>query len=324
MIKLQDLTPNIYYQQSRDFQFIGRLYDIVLNMAKTNASLIYNVPLNDNTDSRLIDLMALTLGFRSKHNYSIKQLTALCSAFSTIIKNKGNLQAIELAGNTLVNAEGITDEFKCEFDEDNYLLQVFIPEKFSDTSLLRDLLNYILPAGIQVRLITEAKAVSAEIISTLTTADNISYYIHADTDTSQVPMLNTIYILLKQQPSNWTSNTNYTMYYYKKNNTYVQIDEFYGANEHPWQSDTYYKKVSDSEKDTFVLLETKPTKWETTYFNYYIKDSDAHWTLIQKAPTWKANTYYSYQNITSARAKDTTGMLVNSTIIRPTTKKTKE
>ena len=37
MIKLQELTPSVYYEQSRDFQFIGRLYDIVLNYIKTNA-----------------------------------------------------------------------------------------------------------------------------------------------------------------------------------------------------------------------------------------------------------------------------------------------
>lgn len=30
MIKVQNLTPDIYYNRSRDFQFIGRLYDVVL------------------------------------------------------------------------------------------------------------------------------------------------------------------------------------------------------------------------------------------------------------------------------------------------------
>ena len=35
MIKLQNLTPEVYYKESRVFQFIGRLYDIVLNSVKT-------------------------------------------------------------------------------------------------------------------------------------------------------------------------------------------------------------------------------------------------------------------------------------------------
>ena len=41
MIKLQELTPSVSYEQSRDFQFIWRLYAIVLNYVKTNADNLY-------------------------------------------------------------------------------------------------------------------------------------------------------------------------------------------------------------------------------------------------------------------------------------------
>ena len=44
MIKLRNLTPDVYYNESRDFQFIGRLFDVVLNSVKTEADLLYNVP----------------------------------------------------------------------------------------------------------------------------------------------------------------------------------------------------------------------------------------------------------------------------------------
>ena len=43
-------------------------------------------------NNKLIDLLTMTLGFRSKHNYSTKQLVALCSIFPTILKNKGNIE----------------------------------------------------------------------------------------------------------------------------------------------------------------------------------------------------------------------------------------
>ena len=45
MIKLQNYTPEIYYKESRDFQFIGRLYDLVLNSIKTEVDLLYYLPL---------------------------------------------------------------------------------------------------------------------------------------------------------------------------------------------------------------------------------------------------------------------------------------
>ena len=55
MIKLQELTPSVYYEQSRDFQFIGRLYDIVLNYIKTNADNLYTLPIGKNMDEKLLN-----------------------------------------------------------------------------------------------------------------------------------------------------------------------------------------------------------------------------------------------------------------------------
>ena len=72
MIKLQNLTPDVYSSQSRDFQLLERLFDIVLNYVKTNSDNLYTLPLSDNTDEHLIDLMTLTLGFKSRHHYNIK------------------------------------------------------------------------------------------------------------------------------------------------------------------------------------------------------------------------------------------------------------
>ena len=69
MIRLQDLTPAVYYDQSRDFQFIGRLYDLVLNYSKTNAANLYNLPIGENMDEQLLNLLALTLGFKPTKNY---------------------------------------------------------------------------------------------------------------------------------------------------------------------------------------------------------------------------------------------------------------
>lgn len=164
MIQLQKYTPDVYYNHSRDFQFIGRLYDIVLNSVKTNVDLLYNLNNSDNFNNKLIDLLTMTLGFRSKHNYSTKQLVALCSIFPTILKNKGNIQAVKLAGQTLLNAEGITEPFDCELV--GYTLYLFIPKKLSDLNLFRDLLDYILPAGITCEMsrgIKYSENVSTEV-----------------------------------------------------------------------------------------------------------------------------------------------------------------
>ena len=155
MIKLQDYTPEVYYRESRDFQFIGRLYDLVLNYVKTNADLIYSLPLSDNSDNQFIDLMAMTLGFHAKHKYTSQQLKAICFVLSEIIRNKGTIKALTIACDAIFHAEGIQGRFEYELpDKDNNTnIIIYLPQELSDTTLLNDLFEYILPAGMSCQII---------------------------------------------------------------------------------------------------------------------------------------------------------------------------
>lgn len=157
MIKLQEHIPEVYFKESRDFQFIAKLYEIVLNYSEMNADLVYNLPFNDNVNDKLIDLMATTLGFKVKHHYNTKQLIAICSIFSTILRNKGNIQSIELIVKALLHSEGITDDFGYELSEDLSHIDIFVPLALSDINLLVDLLDYVLPAGMTTKIIRSTR-----------------------------------------------------------------------------------------------------------------------------------------------------------------------
>lgn len=151
MIKLQNMTPDPYYRQSRDFQFLGRLFDLVLNYVKTNVDQIYNLPLSYKSDPQLIDLMASTLGFKHRHNYTAEQLFAVCMSFCEILRNKGSKKGIELAASAVLNAEGIEQSSKCEIQGDTVI--VYLPQSIGDVSLFRDILLYILPAGMKCEIV---------------------------------------------------------------------------------------------------------------------------------------------------------------------------
>ena len=180
MIKLQDLTPSIYYDQSRDFQFIGRLYDIVLNYIKTSADSIYNLPCGKNMDERLLNLLALTLGFQSKHHYSTKHLEAVCSILPTILRKKGSLQAVFDAVNAMLYSEGIKDTLDYYIEPKQYIT-LYLPQQLTDLSLIKDLLPYILPAGMGCNLVKEIKeTIPAETV--LTNIDEVSIYEAAAND----------------------------------------------------------------------------------------------------------------------------------------------
>ena len=171
MIKLQDLTPRVYYEQSRDFQFIGRLYDIVLNYVKTNADNLYTLPIGKNMDEKLLNLLAFTLGFQSKHHYNSKQLLAICSVLPLILKNKGSLNAILIAVNSILYAEGINQALDYEFKNNNLVL--YLSQDLSDLTLLKDIMIYILPAGIGCDMIKEIQSVN-KIETILTTKDEVT------------------------------------------------------------------------------------------------------------------------------------------------------
>ena len=173
MIKLQELTPSVYYEQSRDFQFIGRLYDIVLNYVKTNADNLYTLPIGKNMDEKLLNLLALTLGFQSKHHYNSKQLLAICSVLPLILKHKGSLNAILIAVNSILYAEGINQALDYEFKNNNLVL--YLSPDLSDLTLLKDIMIYILPAGIGCDMIKEIQSIN-KIKTILTTKDEITVY----------------------------------------------------------------------------------------------------------------------------------------------------
>ena len=157
MIKLQNYTPEIYYKESRDFQLLGRLFDLVLNAVKTDIDLIYNIPLTDNSDEKLLELMALTLGFKPKHHYSAKQLKAVCSVFSEIIRNKGSIKALKIACEALFSAMDIAQAIDYDFAEnaDKTELNLYVSSEFGDITILNDLITYILPAGMSCNIIRE-------------------------------------------------------------------------------------------------------------------------------------------------------------------------
>lgn len=174
MIKTQDLTPEIYYKSSRDFQFIGRLYDLVLNYVKTNADTMYSNPISDNSNKELTELLALTLGFNHKYNYTTEQLRAICTTFSHALRNKGNIRSIMSVCNALLRAEGITQDALYELNNDNSSINIIVSQNLSDVTIISEVLNYLLPAGMNY-IITKELISNADANTVLGTTDIINY-----------------------------------------------------------------------------------------------------------------------------------------------------
>lgn len=176
MIVSRNLVPEVYYNKSRDFQLLGRTFDVIFNYLKNNTSSIYDLPISDDSDSKLVDLMCLTLGFKQLHSYNIRQLKGLCSIFELALRNKGNIQSIELVLNMLLNVEGIKKQGYVSYDPtiDNYTVQVYVPTELRDMTLFNDMLNYILPAGMSCRIVRNELIKGEDASTIINQSDSIN------------------------------------------------------------------------------------------------------------------------------------------------------
>ena len=162
MIKTGIQVPSNYYIRSRDFQLIGRALDCVLNSSKSYSDMIEYNTVCKNTDIRLLDLVAKTVGFDVKRKYDSKDLSTVCSVFNSILREKGTKKAIEDCVRAMLKAQNLNENFQVEegFDMDgtkkikNYTINILIPSKLTDVALLEDLLDYILPTGYVYNIVT--------------------------------------------------------------------------------------------------------------------------------------------------------------------------
>lgn len=152
MIKVKDCVPDIYSNASRDFQFLCHLFDVVLNDTKSRADDLYFLP-SGIENQRVTEILASTLGFTLKRNYDKDQLTALISILPTLMRLKGTMQAVFLVGNALIKSSGLTGKGSFECEMNGCELTAYIPSEISDTTLFRDLLPYILPAGVSCKFL---------------------------------------------------------------------------------------------------------------------------------------------------------------------------
>lgn len=178
MIRTETQVPSTYSIRSRDFQLLERVFDTVFNSSKTYADTIKNCGgINKNTDKRLLDLIARTLGFESKREYDTQDLYVLCNDFKSIIKDKGTKRAIENCVRVLLNAQNLSESFTVSIDNSRYEVDVYVSKNLQDIALLEDMLEYVLPIGyyLNIFVLDNVYNVEGEVeaaVSSLVTSTN--------------------------------------------------------------------------------------------------------------------------------------------------------
>jgi hypothetical protein len=161
VIRFQDRTPEVYCNESRDFQLLCRAFDLIENGIKYDIDTMLRILSSDYCSNALINLLQTKLGFFTSRDYDDFELRTVLSAFPYIVKYKGSKKSIEQAVNIFLRVNRIKTNYKVDIinknDDksrinDDYFIDIGIESELKDVSLLKDILKYVMPTGYNLHI----------------------------------------------------------------------------------------------------------------------------------------------------------------------------
>lgn len=153
MFRLQNNTPGIYVENSRDFQLLCRLFDYMINGIKYDIDSILNILNPMKINDRMLNLLCTKLGFFPKNQYDSRTLRYILSTFPLIVKNKSSKKGIELAVNTILKLENNDETPSIEINNEEHVINIYTTiNDIENKKALSDILDYVLPIGYTLNI----------------------------------------------------------------------------------------------------------------------------------------------------------------------------
>ena len=156
-IRAQNLIPEVYTDESRDFQILCRLYDSIYNGIKYDADSIKYIVDARNIQSGLLPLLQTKLGFLTKKNLNDTEIRYVLRVFPELVRNKGSLNAIRKLLNMCLKLNNISGAYTISYSDkatvingisiNSHTIIVGLDSIIKNTELINEIARYILPAG---------------------------------------------------------------------------------------------------------------------------------------------------------------------------------
>ena len=147
MFRLQDNVPNIYVDNSRDFQLFCRLYDCINNGVKSDIDTVINLNVPFKANEKVLNLLALKVGFITDKYIEASLLRWIIATFPWALKFKGSIYGIKLAINTIAKYENIKQTPVVQVDSLQKIVTINTYQLFKNKVALEEYLKYIMPTG---------------------------------------------------------------------------------------------------------------------------------------------------------------------------------
>lgn len=152
MFRLENNVPEIYVQESRDFQLFCRLYDSAFGGVKYSIDSLQKATSTLQCNDNLLDLIRLKIGLFKDLNISNDELRIILDAFPTIMRYKGSERALKYILNVYQrlikdNTSSYIYTIVNKSDHQDYTIYLRFSQEQKYDSLLKELIGLILPTG---------------------------------------------------------------------------------------------------------------------------------------------------------------------------------
>ena len=183
MFRVQDNLPEVYINESRDFQLISRLYDVLFSGVKYDIDSMVNVLDATLTKDTMLQLMCSKVGFFPRFEIDAQVLKYIIASFPFIVKNKGNKRGIEYAINAILKAENNPSAIGKPYIVINnnveegyrkpYTVYIYTTVTIYNKVALDEVMRYVLPIGSTYQILAYNKLYSG-VPTKITQTDKIN------------------------------------------------------------------------------------------------------------------------------------------------------
>ena len=170
IFRLQNNVPDIYVKESRDFQTLCNVFDIMNSGIKHDIDSMPSILDTNLCRDSMIPLLQSKLGFFTKRTLTTKEIRHVLCAFKRLVKDKGSrigikeaieiyLKLLNTNGGyriTITNSETLEKKLNGTADtvynktSNVYLVEIDLQSQIQSTDVLKEMLNYVLPAGYKL------------------------------------------------------------------------------------------------------------------------------------------------------------------------------
>ena len=173
MFRIQDNVPEVYINESRDFQLISRLYDVLFSGNKYNIDSMVNLLDATLAKDSMLQLLSTKVGFFPRIDIDANVLKYIIASFPYILKYKGSLVGIQYAVNAILKAENNPDAVgtphikvvnkKDPEDKsiDEYTIYIYTTIDIYNKHALSEVLRYVIPVGSDYKVLKYFRGIDA-------------------------------------------------------------------------------------------------------------------------------------------------------------------